>query len=347
MICVRVIESTGEWQAIAPEWSALVDRCPGATPFQRPEWLLPWWRSWGSGELFVLEFRIEGRLAGLMPMFIHPWNGCRQVTLAGNGMTDFLGLIAEQERAMQCANLAFETVARNRERWDLCDWQDLAANSTLLTASPFGLEVWPIPHEYCTRTKLPGNAEELNEKLPHGLRRSIRVARRRLERSSDLRFETECHDDHAEIAHELIALHERRWAIQGGPESMLDTARAQAFLIEAVQQMAGSGRLRMYTMRYDGQRIAIVFGVLDRARLFGYITGFDPAYARFSPGSLVLDYAMREAIGEGARSWEFLRGREPYKYLWGAEDVPKYRMYAWHDAAQAPARETVDETAVA
>lgn len=39
------------------EWSALLLRCPAATPFQSPEWLIPWWRRFGSGRLLVLVLR--------------------------------------------------------------------------------------------------------------------------------------------------------------------------------------------------------------------------------------------------------------------------------------------------
>src|SRR4051812_10674598 len=106
MIGVQVIDRYAEWERLAPEWGWLVDACPDATPFQRPEWLLSWWRHWGSGELFVLTFRHQQKLIGLLPMFIHDWQGKRQVTLAGNGVTDYLGLVALPDFAMQCANLA-------------------------------------------------------------------------------------------------------------------------------------------------------------------------------------------------------------------------------------------------
>jgi CelD/BcsL family acetyltransferase involved in cellulose biosynthesis len=61
----------------------------------------------------------------------------------------------------------------------------------------------------------------------------------------------------------------------------------------------------------------------------------DPEMSRFSPGSLVLNYAIRDAIGEGASAWEFLRGVEDYKFLWGAERVPKSRLLLWHAKEQS------------
>ena len=34
---------------------------------------------------------------------------------------------------------------------------------------------------------------------------------------------------------------------------------------------------------------------------------------------------MADAVREGATRFDFLRGREPYKYDWGATDTPQLR----------------------
>ncbi len=53
-----------------------------------PEWLLTWWWHFGSGRLRVMVFRQMGEVAGVLPCFLHPWNGRRQLTLVGSGITD-------------------------------------------------------------------------------------------------------------------------------------------------------------------------------------------------------------------------------------------------------------------
>ena len=36
---------------LAAEWASLWKRCPAATPFQHPAWLVPWWlHLWDSGQ---------------------------------------------------------------------------------------------------------------------------------------------------------------------------------------------------------------------------------------------------------------------------------------------------------
>ena|SRR5438105_11909593 len=56
-----------------------------------------------------------------------------------------------------------------------------------------------------------------------------------------------------------------------------------------------------------------------------YLSGFDPALARFSLGTLLVGHAIEEAVREGAEEFDFLRGQEDYKYRWGAKDRLVYR----------------------
>ena len=80
----RLVALTGAWQQLFAEESR-------ATPFQSPEWLLPWWMHLGEGELFVLAVHSEQRLFALLPLFIHekPSLAQRQLLLLGAGTSDY------------------------------------------------------------------------------------------------------------------------------------------------------------------------------------------------------------------------------------------------------------------
>ena len=61
-----------------------------------------------------------------------------------------------------------------------------------------------------------------------------------------------------------------------------------------------------------------------RGCLYCYLTGFDPEFAAISPGTLLLGHAIEQAMRDGARTCDLLRGRERYKYLWGGRDRPTF-----------------------
>ena len=51
-----------------------------------------------------------------------------------------------------------------------------------------------------------------------------------------------------------------------------------------------------------------------------------PWFNKLSPGAILLAHAIERARQEGATHVDFLRGAEPYKYLWGAEDRINYAV---------------------
>jgi CelD/BcsL family acetyltransferase involved in cellulose biosynthesis len=39
-------------------------------------------------------------------------------------------------------------------------------------------------------------------------------------------------------------------------------------------------------------------------------------------GAISIGYAVERAMQSGCHAFDFLQGQEPYKYTWGARDVP-------------------------
>src|SRR5690349_12116609 len=85
------IGTTDGFVALRQEWLSLWNRAEFVTPFQHPDWLIAWWRVFGNGQLSVIAEWNQDRLVGLAPLFEQN-SVC---TLLGNGITDYLDLIAE------------------------------------------------------------------------------------------------------------------------------------------------------------------------------------------------------------------------------------------------------------
>ena len=95
---------------------------------------------------------------------------------------------------------------------------------------------------------------------------------------------------------------------------------SQPFIATRCRGSTAPACLRLYLLRFDGAAAAGFYGFSHRGRGFSYLTGFDPAFAFESPGALLLAHAVEAAITDGAGEFHFLRGREAYKYEWGAVD---------------------------
>ena len=93
------------------------------------------------------------------------------------------------------------------------------------------------------------------------------------------------------------------------------------FLRSAMPNLARAGLARVTVLSIAGSLAAICLALQDQKhRLMFYMSGFEPAVAHVSPGSLLVGAMIDEAISLGRREIHFLRGGEAYKYAWGAED---------------------------
>src|SRR5690606_17575299 len=90
--------------------------------------------------------------------------------------------------------------------------------------------------------------------------------------------------------------------------------------------LASAGFLRLLVLRLDGEPVAAYYGFVAKGRASYYIGGFDPAHAALGPGTLLIGQAIEDAHGEGCHAFDFLSGREGYKYLWGARDEPTFAL---------------------
>jgi CelD/BcsL family acetyltransferase involved in cellulose biosynthesis len=191
----------------------------------------------------------------------------------------------------------------------------------------------------CPVLTLPDTAEALALHVSRSLLHNLAYYRRRAARSGSVRAELADARSLDEIHAALVRLHGARWSRRGMPGVLADDM-VRRWHADAMHGLLDLGVLRLHALRLDGRIIAACYVLQDRkrpgARAYYYLGGFDPAYERLSPGTIVIAHAVEEAIREGAATFDFLRGREPYKYLWGAADRPTYRRGLTR-AAAAPA----------
>ncbi len=68
--------------------------------------------------------------------------------------------------------------------------------------------------------------------------------------------------------------------------------------------------------------------------LLYYNAGVDPDARDLSPGVVLLERLVRRAIETGKCRVDLMRGDEPYKYEWGAQDEPIQRLLVRREAAR-------------
>lgn len=321
---------------LAPEWDELWRRCFGATPFQSPAWLMPWWRHFHPGELFTVAVRRGERLIGLAPFYLEDGALGRRLLPVGISLSDYHDVLLDPACASD-AGAALVAHLAAEEGWAFWELEELPPDATAFSLPvPSGCEETGAAQSACPVLALPADLRALSEILPPQKRRKLAMARNRAERRGGVAIE-EAGPENAEDALEvLFRLHRARWAERG--EAGLIDARVEAFQRDALPGLARAGLVRFYTLRIAGEAAASYYGFLHRDRAYGYLTGFDPAFSFESPSVTLLAHVVERAAAEGAREMHFLRGREPYKYEWGAVDRWNRRRSFRRVAADAVVR---------
>ncbi|HEX9308580.1 MAG TPA: GNAT family N-acetyltransferase [Anaeromyxobacter sp.] len=331
---VDVIVGLGALDACRAEWSALCDGAPTATPFQRPEWLLPYCRAFGVGEPFAVALRRSGRLVALAPLVSYEQGGTELLTLLGAGISDYQDAVLEPGLAPEAATRLLEAALAHAERTDALLLEHLPDASLLRAAAPFVDRGDAEPDGACPVLALPGDPSALDRAVARRILENVRYGRRRLARRGARCTAATAADLDRHLS-ALFALHGARWNARGETGVVADP-RLRAFHAEAARGLLARGLLRLHVLWVDGRPAAAFHGFLDHGRLYYYLGGFDPTLRAASPGAVVIAHAIDAAIAEGATEVDFLRGREPYKYAWGAQDRATWRRVLPVRARRSP-----------
>lgn len=302
--------------ALEPEWWELWSRCPAATPFQSPAWLLPWWRCFAPGRPWVIAVRRDGRLIGLAPLYLEDGPLGRRLLLLGLGTTDYLDVLIDPDQT-QRATAAIEAAALDGD-WNSWELEELPPGAAALhLRCPSRCAETNAGHSACPTLDLVGPAD-LSGCVPTRRRKQLRRALTLAQERGAAEIEPV--DGAADgFLDDLLRLHGARWSDRGQPGMLQDKA-VQRFHRAALPGLIRSGLARLYRLRIAGRVVGAFEGLSAHGRTYAYLGGFDPDYAYESPGAILVGHAIAAAIHEGGREFHFLRGRESYKYDWGAHD---------------------------
>jgi len=82
------------------------------------------------------------------------------------------------------------------------------------------------------------------------------------------------------------------------------------------------GWLRLTLLEREGKPLAGMFSFAAKKAWSVYNSAYDHTEGELAPGMVLMSETIRLAAEEGCEVFDMLRGDEPYKYRFGAVDVP-------------------------
>jgi CelD/BcsL family acetyltransferase involved in cellulose biosynthesis len=160
----------------------------------------------------------------------------------------------------------------------------------------------------------------LGKKERHEVRRKVR----RAEAAGDVRLERST--DPIGDLDEFVDLHQKKWGADGLFPPTPGGAQSRAFFRGLFEHCGPDGLIALHFLAVGGRRIAAGIWFDDGETLYFYNAGVDPEARELSPGVVLVARSIEMALQAGRSRFDFLRGDEPYKYGWGAVDVPIQRL---------------------
>jgi CelD/BcsL family acetyltransferase involved in cellulose biosynthesis len=320
-LTMRVVTQPAELRDIAGDWGLLCDRCSGATPFQRPEWLLSWVEAFSPEDMRVVEVRSGNTLVGLAPLLIYSRGRERVLAFIGGAVSDYLDLLVDPQCEREVVVAIMDTL-KGLPGWTTLDLTDLLSSSVLLRTALAGIAT---PHDHCSALCLPKTTEELLQLLSKRQRANLRNARSRIQRAGGGQVELATAETLPEFLDELFRLHTSRWSVASKPGVLADAA-VKAFHRNSAPGLLARGLLRLYRLQLQQRTIAVVYTLFERETVFCYLQGYDPQFAHLSPGTHLMFSVMEDAVRMKMRKFDLLRGEENYKRHWRAQAEVTHRI---------------------
>jgi CelD/BcsL family acetyltransferase involved in cellulose biosynthesis len=113
----------------------------------------------------------------------------------------------------------------------------------------------------------------------------------------------------------------RAWASRVGKHgAWLYTQRYRDFLAALLNSPSVGPLARLYVIEFDGTPIAAMLVGFGKSSVNSVFTTFDLRFAKFSPGSLVIEHVVQWAL-EQRKDFHFGAGSEAYKTYWSRNNA--------------------------
>lgn len=277
-------------------------------PFPRREFLEAWWDRRGTGELLHAD-------TGDSLVVLTVDNGI--VEFAGEAdLTDYHTPLGSPD-VPALAEAIFELPDGYRLQLD--SLPEEACDAVGAALQSVGLVPVAQQHAVSAVLRLPASFDEYLMSLGKKERHELRRKRRRFENE---RGTTTLERRTGREAVRLFAdLHRRS---SGDKGSFMTDAIAQ-FFYELHDRVGG---VIDVLVDASGTVASAVFLFESENETYLYNSAFDPDIGHLSPGNVMLSHLIEQAIQQEHRVFDFLKGRELYKFRLGAKPRPLYRVSA-------------------
>jgi tetratricopeptide (TPR) repeat protein len=337
---IDVIDSVETFTRIKENWDSVYEADPEAQFFLSWTWLsayldqvtAPWLilavKQNAAASRYVAFFplRLRTKMRSGEESFFY-----NEIYMAGNSAADYTGFVCVPEVQDHAIPALGKYISKMN--WTRLHLENLFLSETrmqlFLKFFPEAVfeskwerfnEAGEIDNNICPHVSLPGDWETyLNTRLSANTRQKARRFLRKIEAGGDEFRITHVKDGTIErdIAI-LLRFWELKWSSKKG-DRMPSLLRFNSTML---RRFFESGSLYLPVLWKGETALGALASLIDPVRksLLFYIGARDETFNSPPPGFILHAHSIKHAIANGFKTYDFLRGNEPYKYMFGPDE---------------------------
>lgn len=335
---IDVIVSLEKLNTLKETWEAVYDADPEAQFFLSWPWISRWLQA-AKSHWLVLAVKTDADASTYVAFFPLRYrvkktaNGkiLKELVMAGNSAADYTGFLCVP--GCTDSTISIFATAIKKLDWDSLHLENICAwnKNNALFLEHFHEQKFihkhikninqrdNIDNTVCPYLDLPNNWQSyLKNSLNSNMRRKVRRYLDAIDNSDDFRITIPSqHTIRRDI--EILL---RFWAMKWGERKGNNLTKSLNIYRVMIMKSFSERILFMPILWHGDEPVGALACFADEKNksLLMYVAGRDPSAHKPPPGLLLNAYCIKKAIENGYKTYDFLRGNEPYKYLFGAKD---------------------------
>jgi CelD/BcsL family acetyltransferase involved in cellulose biosynthesis len=342
-LTVEEIHSPDALAALGPAWDALAKEARLSHPFVSHLWTRTFWEAFGgSARLMVLVVHDGPRVVAIAPLARStrrvlglPYRVIGTIRNPHSPRCDLL----VADRAEEACDAILGHLIGHAASWDVLELAHLPARSAAFaamraSAGRAGLKTGVRDLGGSPFITLPERWDGFMTSLPTRHRANLRSRRGRLERIGPVRLENITRGVSGRDVEDAFRLEAAAWKGSAGSAIVSDASTSQFYRALAARADA-LGWLVLQFLTVGGKRVAAAFTLRYANRVHVLKSGYDPDFSAYSPGNLLCQLALEDAVGDGLQEYDFLGDSDPWKMVWTSSVRPHRWLYVFPDHLRA------------
>jgi len=326
---IDVVSDISGLRSLAESWNALASDFK--TPLLRHEWFLACAEAFcPPGQLSILVARDQDSLVGIAPLVLSPNFGAHRLEILGAAVLEEMsGFLYRTPEAL--SGLVRAIIAKGKPLY-LKGLLSDSAEANALHQSRQGFAYFRSVPSASPWIPINSSWSDFTATISSSWRSNLRRSQRRAEEFGKVEFElvTPNHESLEGLLAEVFRVESAGW--KSRTQTALATyAPLNRFFRAYAKSAVDLGMLQLAFLKINGKAVAVQLLVRHANRLWVLKVGYDEAYARCSPGILLMHRVIQAAFEKGYEAYELLGANETWINIWkpqlhNHETIRRYPM---------------------